>query len=305
MKRAILMVAIALLTSSASVDLANAQNRRSQGGQGGAGGQAGQSGSEGSGIGRRGGGGFGQAGQDGQAGEGFRGGAGGQGGGQVPGPSPIVAAIDENADGEISSSEIESAVESLKSLDKDGDGKLSESEIRPRGPGRRSDTPEEPRPEGGGAGAGGRSPDEFLARLMQADQNSDGKISKDEAPERLQAMFERIDGDSDGFLGKDELQQIAQRRRDGGQGGPPNARGPGGQPGLGGGVGPGGPGNAEAFVDRMFQFDANGDGNLTREELAKGAEQFGAGRRSGDRPEGGEGEGRPRRPQRPNDNQNN
>ncbi len=232
---------------------------------------------------------------------------GGQGRGPMPGPSPLVAALDENADGEISSSEIESAVAALKSLDKNEDGKLTENEIRPRGPGPRSEGPgpgapngEGPGPGGpAGRGSGGGDPAQFIERLKQADTDGDGKISKEEAPERLQAAFDRIDEDTDGFLGADELRKMAEQRGRGGRRGagtsPDGATGP-------GGAGPGGPGGGfgppEGFVDRLFELDANGDGNLTREELGKMAEQVG-GRRGGDRPSDAPEQGQRRRPQRP------
>src|SRR5207248_10783708 len=69
----------------------------------------------------------------------------------------------------------------------------------------------------------------------------------------------------------------------GGPGGPggPGGGGPGG-PGGGRG-GPGGPGgfgppNPQAFIDRAMEFDADKDGKLSKDELAKMAEQMFAGR---------------------------
>jgi collagen type III alpha len=213
------------------------------------------------------------------------------------GKLPIVAALDENGDGEISPAEIEKATEALKGLDEDGDGKLSEEEIRPR-PAPRGEGPDGPppapdrermrgpdRPPGGG-----RDPAQFIDRLMQADANGDGKISKEEAPERLAANFDAADQNGDGFWDKSDLSEIAARfggRRGGDRGqGPP----PGGPGGMGG--------SPEEFVDRLFRLDADGDGKLTREELSQmGNYQDPRGR--GDRPEGND-DSRPRRPQRPN-----
>jgi len=48
---------------------------------------------------------------------------------------------------------------------------------------------------GPGKGGGGSPPD-----LMQSDQDGDGKISKDEAPEFMKAFFDRVDANTDGFL---------------------------------------------------------------------------------------------------------
>ena len=44
---------------------------------------------------------------------------------------PVIVALDENKDGEISSDEIEKAEAALAKLDKNGDGKLSGDEVRP------------------------------------------------------------------------------------------------------------------------------------------------------------------------------
>jgi hypothetical protein len=65
---------------------------------------------------------------------------GGPGGGRPGGPGgqgppPVLAALDQNRDGELSSKEISSAAESLKILDRNGDGRLTEDEFRPGPPG--------------------------------------------------------------------------------------------------------------------------------------------------------------------------
>ena len=49
---------------------------------------------------------------------------------------------------------------------------------------------------------------------MQSDQDGDGKISKDEAPEFMQSFFDRVDTNADGFLDESEIQ--AMRSRGGG-----------------------------------------------------------------------------------------
>ena len=45
--------------------------------------------------------------------------------------SPLVTALDADADGTISAAEIASAPQSLRTLDNDGDGALSSSELSP------------------------------------------------------------------------------------------------------------------------------------------------------------------------------
>ncbi len=47
---------------------------------------------------------------------------------------PLMAALDTDRDGTISSDELEAAPESLKTLDENGDGELSEDELRPAPP---------------------------------------------------------------------------------------------------------------------------------------------------------------------------
>jgi acetyl esterase/lipase len=48
-------------------------------------------------------------------------------------------------------------------------------------------------------------------RLSQLDQNRDGKISREEAPQRMKNVFDRIDADQDGFLDLQELKRVASR----------------------------------------------------------------------------------------------
>ena len=73
------------------------------------------------------------------------GGRGGQGGpGGFLRMFPVMAALDSDGNGEISSEEIKGAVAALKKLDKNKDGKLTEDELRPSFGGR-----------GGSSGQGG------------------------------------------------------------------------------------------------------------------------------------------------------
>ena len=52
-----------------------------------------------------------------------------------PPPAPLLAALDANADGTVSATEIVSAPRSLRALDADGDGRLTAAELRPAGGG--------------------------------------------------------------------------------------------------------------------------------------------------------------------------
>jgi len=80
---------------------------------------------------------------------------------------------------------------------------------------------------------------------MSLDKDGDGKITKDELPERMQRILERADINQDGAIDKDEAEQMAERFRRGG---------------------PGGPGRPN-FVERIMRLDQDGDGKVTRDEL--------------------------------------
>src|SRR5205085_12677992 len=167
--------------------------------------------------------------------------------GAPPGAPPMVgglfAALDTDRNGELSTAEIVAAGSTLLKLDKNGDGKLTPDEVfggPPGGgpPGRPGEgRPSEGRPSEGRPGAGqpstsppgapgparpgqrgfgGLNPEEFRERLKQADANSDGKISKDEAPALIKDRFDRIDTNSDGFIDDAEVRQMLQRMAEGG-----------------------------------------------------------------------------------------
>jgi hypothetical protein len=107
-----------------------------------------------------------------------------------------------------------------------------------------NDGPRGQRP--GGPGQGRPNPEEMLKRL---DKNSDGKISKDEAPERMAQNFENIDKNSDGFITQNELKP------------------PGGPGGPGGQGGQGGQGGGRPNPDEMFKrLDKNSDGKISKDE---------------------------------------
>ena len=78
--------------------------------------------------------------------------------------------------------------------------------------------------------------------LMQFDKDGDGRISKDEAPDFMKTFFDRVDGNGDGFLDKREIEAMPSR-------------------GSSGGRGPGGGSR------NLMQFDKNGDGKVTKDEV--------------------------------------
>jgi Ca2+-binding EF-hand superfamily protein len=219
-----------------------------------------------------------------------------------------MEALDANGDHEISASEIENAVNVLKSFDRNGDGKLSDAD-RPENQGPPQGGPPERGPGGPGGNfrrAGGASASDFANRIREFDKNQDGMIDKDELPPRMQAVVKRYDHNNDGSLDKSELDQIALKEGNGpgvrGAGGPGEV-GPGG-PGRGRppGRGPGGPPSPERFVQHAMMFDADGDRKLSEAELLKFAKELGpppGGPPGGGPPPGEADEDRPQHPRHP------
>ncbi len=148
-----------------------------------------------------------------------------------PEPPPIIRALDANGDGQLSAEEIANATKALKSLDTNNDGVLSGEEF---------DRPRDGRPGGrGGFGGGPGGPGGFGNMLSQFDQNQDGKISKDEAPERMRENFDRMDANGDGFIDETDMQQMMERFRQ--------------QANM-------------SMADRIKEMDKDGDGKISKEE---------------------------------------
>ena len=185
----------------------------------------------------------------------------------------LFGRLDTNKDGVVTSDEVSEDRKSfferlLRTGDKDKDGKLSREEFaaanqeeRPRQPA--GDQPNLRRP-----GDGAPSPDpERLFRFM--DKNGDGKIGPDEINEERRDQFKqglsRGDKDGDGALSLDEFKAGAEGlARLLGRPGQP------GQPGQPGGGAPGFPGPPMITNSPFFRaIDANGDGKLSGDELAK------------------------------------
>jgi Ca2+-binding EF-hand superfamily protein len=101
------------------------------------------------------------------------------------------------------------------------------------------------------------APEETLEAIMAFDADGDGRLTALELPARFQRIRNRADADRRGFATRDGLLAALRSRdeegrsRDGGVG----FRGP--DPGM--------------LVEMLLRFDADGDGRLSRDELAAAA----------------------------------
>ena len=215
-----------------------------------------------------------------------------------------LKALDKNKDGKLSEDELEPAfpgpgfaggpggglpgrgpgawrtiadanIDQVMAYDKNKDGKLTKDEV----------------------------PEEYVTVIQYADTDKDGAVTREELVAMAQA--DPADGQGPGAgpppgvgpggPGGPGGAGAAGRGPRGGAGGaggagggrqnggrrnvsPVNGRGGPGPGGPGqGGPGQRGPGNPEMFVNHAMQFDANGDGKLDKQELAKFAQQVGRG----------------------------
>jgi Ca2+-binding EF-hand superfamily protein len=158
--------------------------------------------------------------------------------------NPMFEAIDTDGDQMISPQELKKAIAGLKKLDADGDGSISLAEASPQG--------------GRGAFFGG-DPAQMVDRMFeQNDKNGDGKLTEDELDPRMAGMLRNADENGDGAIDKEELTKSMEnmRNRFGGPGGPGGQRG-----------GFGGPGGGFDAGRSIQQFDRNGDGMLSPQEV--------------------------------------
>ncbi|MBM3501191.1 MAG: hypothetical protein FJX74_21280, partial [Armatimonadetes bacterium] len=145
----------------------------------------------------------------------------------------------------------------LAAADANGDGQVTKEELQQARPGR-----------GGGPGGPGGPPsiDQVFERF---DLNRDGKLTKDELPEPVAERIMKADADGDGAVTKEELEQA--RRKMGGrfidklfERFDANQDGKLTKEEL-----------PAQFAEKLMQADADGDGAVTKEELQAAREKLG------------------------------
>jgi hypothetical protein len=154
-------------------------------------------------------------------------------------PGPHLAKLDTNGDGAVSAAEFEAgALARFAASDANGDGKVTADELTVA----RTKHAE--------------------ARFAEEDANDNGVLERSEVTKMPDALFAKLDADSSQTLTKAELEQAHPGK---------HAKGPRGVPGDENQDGTVTKDEAVAHAKRMVKrIDANGDGVLSADELARG-----------------------------------
>ena len=144
-------------------------------------------------------------------------------GGPMGDPAQFVDRLmqgDINGDGLLSGNELQGPMANrlLQQGDRNQDGALDRNEITAAMQNMVNQGPGGPNwnAAGGAALRGGQvggnfDPQQMTGRLMQFDENRDGKLSPDEVPQESKRFLNNADQDGDGFLSPAELQVVNER----------------------------------------------------------------------------------------------
>lgn len=158
----------------------------------------------------------------------------------------IIAAIDEDLDGTVTTKEVESAVDRIQKLDANGDGKLTSEEFLKEG--------EVPKSVLG------------FGVVKGLDADKDGTLSAEEIKGAVEVL-KKLDGNKNGKLESFEYAMRSPMSMGGGSGGGGGGGGPGGG-GAGGGR------QMPSPEEFMKSNDKNSDGKVEKSELTGPAAQF-------------------------------
>ncbi len=172
-------------------------------------------------------------------------------GAAAPQANAMFAAMDSDSDGVISKVELRKAIKALKTLDTDSDGSITLAEASVGGV-----------PAGPGIPLG---EDPQVAQIMANDKNGDGKLTPNEVPREMLPMLQGVDQNNDKAIDRAELSGAIANLRNQFGGGPwqNNAFGP-----------AGGARNDQQVTGQFLQYDRNGDGKLTKDELPQQASRM-------------------------------
>lgn len=116
--------------------------------------------------------------------------------------NPLMAVLDLNRDGTLSTQEIDEAAKALRKLDRNKDGRIDPQELRRIGSRQKTRIPSvAPKPSGPQLSG-------FTKLIMESDKNRDGKVTRAELPKPMHRIFETADANKDGAITLEEAELL-------------------------------------------------------------------------------------------------